>query len=604
LGWKLNAIVAVIAGPLLGSVIFLVAHTGPPTALQAVTIALICSACVGVGMHTVHRMARRIRRLAETAEEIREGVRAESLPVDGSDEIGRLAAVLNDVIARVQRANADLVKLVGEHMESLELQSSILDNAAEYAILSDDASGRILTANRGAVEIFGLEDEDGILGSRLVDFVAEEDFDNHRLREILSTTDSGATWHGALDCRRRDGTVFPARCRVAPRRVRAGNAAGRVILLRDMTREHEAERRYGELFHSLQEAVYVTSRDGRFLDANEAMARLLGADSVEELLRSDARDLYRDGSDRNLWLEQVDRDGFVRDHEVRLVRRGEERVCIESTRALRGPDGTTQAYLGTLVDITERRHLQQQVARSQKLDAVGTLASGLAHDFNNILAAIVPNAELIERHGQAPEPVRERARTIRAAAERAGGITRQLLRFARQDREVKSAADLNALVAEASRLLEPSFSNGVRFDVALDDEAPLVTGETTSLEQIVVNLVLNARDACGSKGRVVLSTGRREVRRESGGLRPGRYGVITVEDDGEGMSRAQLERIFDPFFTTKGSGVGTGLGLSVVYATVTGYRGHIRVDSEPGRGTRFDVFLPVAPANTAVARTR
>jgi PAS domain S-box-containing protein len=605
LGWKLNGIVAVIAGPLLGAVIFLVARTGPPTALQAVAIALVCSACVGVGMHTVHRMARRIRRLAETAEEIREGVRAESLPVDGRDEIGRLATVLNEVITRVQRANADLVKLVGEHMESLELQNSILDNAAEYAILSDDASGRILTANRGAVEIFGLENEDDILGSRLVDFVREEGFDDQRLREILSTTDSGATWHGALDCRRQDGSIFPARCRVAPRRDRAGNAAGRVILLRDMTREREAERRYGELFHSLQEAVYVTCRDGRFLDANEAMARLMGVDSVEALLRSDARDLYRDGAERDVWLEQVDRDGFVRDHEVRLRnRKGEEHFCIESTRALRGPDGVTHAYLGTLVNITERRHLQQQVARSQKLDAVGTLASGLAHDFNNILAAIVPNAELIERHRQAPEPVRERARTIRAAAERAGGITRQLLRFARQDREVKSTADLNALVAEASRLLEPSFADAVRFELALDENAPVVTGETTSLEQVVVNLVLNARDACGSKGSVVLSTGHRVVRRAAGGLRPGHYGVITVEDDGEGMSRAQLERIFDPFFTTKGSGVGTGLGLSVVYATVTGYRGHIHVDSEPGRGTRFDVFLPLAPEAAVVAKTR
>jgi len=335
------------------------------------------------------------------------------------------------------------------------------------------------------------------------------------------------------------------------------------------------------------------------------MARLAGADSVEALLRADARELYGDESVRRRWLDRVARDGFVRDQEVRLVNlKGEELVCIESTRALRDPDGKTHSYLGTLVDITERRHLQRQVARSQKLDAVGTLASGLAHDFNNILAAIVPNAELIERHRQAPEPVRERARTIRAAAERAGGITRQLLRFARQDREVKSTADLNGLVAEASRLLEPSFMEGVVFDVSVGEDALVVTGERTSLEQVVVNLVLNARDACGEKGSVKLRTGRREVEYPSGGLRRGRYGVITVEDDGEGMSRAQLERIFDPFFTTKASGVGTGLGLSVVYATVTGYRGHIHVDSHPGTGTRFDVYLPLAAEPAAAAASR
>jgi PAS domain S-box-containing protein len=605
LGWKLNGIIAIIAAPLLGSVIVLVAHNGPPTALQAITIALACSACVGVGMHAMHRLAHRIRRLAESAEEIREGVRGESLPVDGTDEIGRLAAVLNGVIQRVQRANADLVRLVGEHMEALELQNSILDNAAEYAILSDDLGGRILTANRGAVEIFGLDGEDAFLGKRLVDFIHEDGSPDRRMREILSTTAGGVTWHGALECRREDGTMFPARCRVAPRRDRAGNAAGHVILLRDMTRQHEAERRYGELFHSLQEAVYVTGRDGRFLDANEAMARLMGVDSVEALLRHDAHELYRDAKDRERWLELVDRDGFVRDREVRLVDRdGEEHVCIESTRALRGAEGATHAYLGTLVDITERRHLQRQVARSQKLDAVGTLASGLAHDFNNILAAIVPNAELIERHRGTPEPVRERARTIRAAAERAGGITRQLLRFARHDREVKSTADLNALVAEAARLLEPSFGAGLRLEHTLDDAALPVTGERTSLEQVVVNLVLNARDACGPKGRVRVSTRVQTVESPTGGVATGTYGVVTVEDDGEGMNRTQLERIFDPFFTTKASGVGTGLGLSVVYATVTGYGGHILVDSEPGVGSRFDVFLPLAHGAAAATPTR
>lgn len=596
---------AVISGPLLGSVIFLVAQTTPPTPVQAIVIALICSTCVGIGLQAVHRMGHRIRRLADCAEEIREGVRGESLPVDGRDEIGRLADVLNEVIARVQRANADLVRLVGEHMEALELQNSVLDNAAEYAILSDDASGRILTANRGAVEILGLQSEDDILHKRLGDFAARPDFASVRWQEILATTDAGATWHGAFECVRPDGSVFPARCRIAPRRDRTGNAAGRVILLRDTTREQQAERKYRDLFHSLQEAVYVTTADGRFVDANEAMARLVGAESVGELLELDPRTLYPDAKDRDAWLEEVDRIGFVRDRELRLIDvHGEEHCCIESSRALRMPDGEVYAYLGTLIDITERRTLQRQVARSQRLDAVGTLASGLAHDFNNILAAIVPNTELIERHRESPENVRERARTIRAAAERAGGITRQLLRFARQERAVQSTTDLNGVVQEAARLLEPGFPEALRFDLALADAMPVVVGESTSLEQVVVNLVLNARDACGEVGQVSVSTGRRVVSHAVGRVRPGTYGVLTVLDDGEGMTRAQLDRIFDPFFTTKASGVGTGLGLSVVYATVNGYGGHIHVESAPGKGTRFEVLLPVAtaPARTQPAR--
>ena len=200
-----------------------------------------------------------------------------------------------------------------------------------------------------------------------------------------------------------------------------------------------------------------------------------------------------------------------------------------------------------------------------------------------------------------PEAVCARARTIRAAAERASGITRQLLRFARQDVDPESAADLNSIVTECAHLLEPGFAEGLSFEMALAKDAPTVSGDATSLQQVFVNLVLNARDACGERGTVRLRTGRKTVLRAEHGLRPGVYGVVSVEDDGEGMHPAQLERIFDPFFTTKASGVGTGLGLSVVYAIVTGLGGHVQVNSEPGRGTCFDVFLPQpddAPAET------
>jgi len=609
LRWKLTAIVAVIAGPTIFSVAYLLGRSGEPTALEVLFIGLSCAGCVGVGLRLVHRMADRLRALADAADQIADAGGGDVLPVDGQDEIGRLARVLNEVIARTHRTNDDLVRLVDQHMEALELQRSILDNAAEYAILSDDPSGRILMANRGAAQIFGLDDAQQAIGSRLADFVVNDPAGQKALAELVEATDRGATWHGTLTCRRHDGTVFLALCRAAPRRDGRGNAAGRVILLRDVSREREAERRYEELFHSLQEAVYVTNTDGRILDANGAMARMLGYESIAELMRADARVLYRNAEERVRWLELVERRGFLRDHEVIILSRmGEERVCIESTRALRSPDGTTEAYLGTLVDVTERRRLREQVERSQRLDAVGTLASGLAHDFNNILSAIVPNAELIEGHVDAPEPVRHRARTSRAAAERASGITRQLLRFARQDVNAESAANLIHVTTESAHLLEPGFAEGISFELVLAEDTPIVSGDATSLQQVLVNLVLNARDACGDRGTIRLRTGRKVVERAGDGLRRGVYGVVSVEDDGEGMLPAQLERIFDPFFTTKASGVGTGLGLSVVYAIVTGYGGHVRVHSEPGRGTCFDVFLPEAngeamPAGDAGAQT-
>lgn len=592
-------VLALVCGPLLGAVVVLLGSDLRMTAGETAAVVALTAAGVGAGLAFVGRIGARLRRLADAAESMRIGDRDGDLPEKGSDEIARLARVLNEVLARARRANADLVKLVGEHMEALELQRSILDNAAEYAILSEEPGGRILTANRGAVRALGLAAPGDAVGRRFCDFLAPEDVQSGRNLEILRATDEGATWDGPLRCQRLDGQVFHARVRVSPRRDGTGKLSGRVILLRDVSREMEADRRYADLFHSLQEAVYVTTPGGKFIDANEALAELLGFGSVEELLREDASLLYEDETDRVAWLEEVERSGSIRDHEVTLpVRGGGTRLCIESTRAIKGADGRTEAYLGTLVDVTERRHLQEQVFRSQRLDSVGTLASGLAHDFNNILSAIVPNAELIENNERVDAAARERARTIRAAAERAGGITRKLLRFARQEYDARNVVDLNMVVQESARLLVPGFGEGLRFETVLAESAPSVLGDATSLQQVVVNLVLNARDAVGPQGKIRVSTHTvlvdREFCRGREGLRPGAHGVLTVADDGVGMTPAQMDRIFDPFYTTKAKGLGSGLGLSVVYAIVSGYRGYVGVESASGKGTRFDVYLPEA----------
>jgi two-component system cell cycle sensor histidine kinase/response regulator CckA len=599
IGIQLMALVGIVAGPATGAAYVIAGHGGALAAWHVAALVVVAIAGVVVGVFLAGALSARVRRLAEAAEEIAEGSRAARLPSEGHDEIAQLARVLNRMLDRAHRARDELERAVHDHREALELQRSILDNAGEYAVLSDDLSGRIVSANRGAVAILGLQDPSQLIGRRFFDFLAPEEVASGRSLEMLQTTRRERTWSGNAWCQRLDGVLFPGSIRVAPRRDGTGRIVGRVVLLRDISREQQAEHRYRDLFHSLQEAVYVTTREGRFLEANGAFARLIGCASVDEARQLRAQDLYIDGADRESWLRALERDGAVRDLEVRLRRRdGAILTCIESSRALRGPDGRTECYLGTLVDVTERRALQRKLERTQRMEAVGTLAGGLAHDFNNILAAIVPNAELIENSEETPARIRERARTIRAAAQRAGGITRQLLSFAREDRSARNAVDLNQVVRESVRLLEPGLPEGARLETNLAAGLPAVRGDAAQLQQVVVNLVLNARDALEGPGTIRVST--RSVDADEAlcrgreGLRPGLYGVLSVEDDGVGMTPEQQERIFEPFYTTKASGLGTGLGLSVVYGIVTGCQGHVSVASEPGKGSRFDIYLPAA----------
>jgi len=595
---KVLVFASLMGGPTAYAIESFSDHTTPSDRAEFMLLVAVATIGFLLGLLGLLRLGSRLAALARAAEEVKASGH-ERLPAQSSDEVGRLARVLNRMIERVQETNADLVRLVGEHMESLELQRSVLDNAGEYAIVSDDQLGRILFANAGAATLLGLADPSDALGKSFLSLLESGPAERAFLASVSSPAEVGGATSALVRIRREDGTVFPASVRAATRLDRRGAPAGRVYVFKDSSRELRAERRYRELFFSLQEAVYVTNREGEFLEANEAMARLLGLGSVEEVRGHRATELYEDVSDRNAWVEALERSGEIRHNEVRIRNRnGEVRLCIESSRAIRGPDGKVECYLGTLVDITERRRLQDRLEQAKRIEAIGTMAGGLAHDFNNILAAVVPNAELIERSAGAPADVRERGRTIRLAAERASALTRQLLSFSRKEREKRTAVSLNQVVLEAVRLLQPAMPERVALETRLADCEPLVVGDATSLHQVIVNLVLNARDAVAEKGRVVLSTHAtvlgEEFCRGREGLEPGSYAVVSVEDDGCGMNREQMERIFDPFYTTKSKGGGTGLGLSVVYSIVGASGGHVEVRSAPGQGARFDVFLPEA----------
>ncbi len=252
----------------------------------------------------------------------------------------------------------------------------------------------------------------------------------------------------------------------------------------------------------------------------------------------------------------------------------------------------------------ELRKTERQVMAAQRMEAIGQLAGGLAHDFNNLLSVVMGNADMTLELGNLPAPARELQRDILEAAGRASALSRDLLTFARRDVISLSVLDLRELVDKMTGILRTAVGARADFTVSVSANTPRVKGAAGPLEQMILNLVINARDALGSAGRISIEVTAEEVESAgaSGSPAPGPYAKISVADDGAGIAPAYVDRIFEPFFTTKTDGAGTGLGLSVVHGIVRQHGGTITVWSEPGRGARFDVYLPAMLAE-ATAQT-
>ncbi|MDD3643154.1 MAG: ATP-binding protein [Candidatus Krumholzibacteria bacterium] len=267
-----------------------------------------------------------------------------------------------------------------------------------------------------------------------------------------------------------------------------------------------------------------------------------------------------------------------------------------SYKAIRGAGGGIDAVVGVGRDITDRKRLEDQFFQTQKMDAIGQLAGGIAHDFNNALVSILGTANLLKLESEEGSPVREAAATIEQAAERAAGLTRQLLGFARPGRGRVVTVDMNDVIAGVVQLLGRTVDRKIRIEFESHGGRALVTGDPAQLERIILNLAVNARDAMPDGGTLRIEAAAAEpheldalpedVDTTGGCLR------ITVADTGIGIPREHIDRIFEPFFTTKPPAEGAGMGLAVVYSIVRSHDGHIAVESEPGEGTKFTIYLP------------
>ena len=394
----------------------------------------------------------------------------------------------------------------------------------------------------------------------------------------------------------------------SPIRDDAGEVAGVIGVGTDITerrRAEEALRRSEESHRALVQhasyAIYRSSVAGRFLTVNPALVKMLGYASEEELLGVDLEtQVYADPSERRRVLSRFDTEDVVEGAEVLWKRQDGERILVRlSGRAVRGPDGSIHCFETIAENVTERRAWEAQLRQSQKMEAIGQLTGGIAHDFNNLLTIILANSQLLAKALPAEQTdAQADLRDVMSAALRGRVMVKELLGFARRSSLDLQPVRLDALVSELSALLRRILPADVEMVLGGDSDLPEVRVDVHAAEQILFNLATNARDAMPNGGVLRIETTRvqlsEEQTRSYGSQRAGDHICLAVGDTGIGMDAETRAHMFEPFFTTKPAGKGTGLGLATVYGLVQQHGAGIQVDSEPGSGTRFRIYFPVA----------
>jgi PAS domain S-box-containing protein len=359
----------------------------------------------------------------------------------------------------------------------------------------------------------------------------------------------------------------------------------------------DSEARYRSLVQSAVYGIYRSTLEGHFLDVNPALISMLGYQSAAEVRALDPQnDIYVRAEDRQRLRREYELHRRLDDFEVKWKRKDGKAITVRLSGRAVNQAGEDEVLEIIAEDVTERRILEDQFRQAQKMEAVGRLAGGVAHDFNNLLMVIGGYTYVLLNQLGPGDPRRKKAEAIQEATERAATLTRQLLAFGRKQVLELKVIDLNAVVADISKLLRPLIGEDIEVVVACDPALGRTKADPGQVEQVIMNLAVNARDAMPSGGKLIIQTRNADLddgyQRAHASVKPGPYVMLAVSDTGCGMDAETQLRIFEPFFTTKEKGKGTGLGLSTVYGIVKQSGGYVFVDSEPGRGATFKIYLP------------
>jgi PAS domain S-box-containing protein len=515
---------------------------------------------------------------------------------DRSGRLTRQFGVLRDVTERV-RSDDLLRESERRHRELVEHSHGI--------ILTLDLDGTILSINPAVTRSLGYEPA-AVVGRPLTIFVPERS--RNAVVATFTQMQEDAPIDGLIPALTATGEERVWAFRAVVRRPEGGtpyvlaNAVDITDLKRAESDLRRSEAKYRELVEQAAVGIYRSSPEGRFLSANRALVEMLGYEREEELQALDmARDVY---------LRPGERDRVLRDYgprqrytgvEVDWKRRDGEVIRVRlSGRPILDAAGAVESFEMVAEDVTRHRQLEAQLRQAQKMEAVGQLTSGIAHDFNNVLTAIVSNLDLaLDACPPGLTGLREEIVEAARAADRAAQMVRKLLAFGRRQQLEMETLDLAAQVSEEMRMLRRMLPESVAVEVVSDGRPAPVRADRAALQQILLNLATNARDAMPQGGTLRLSTGTATLdaafRATHGFGAPGVYACLGVSDTGSGIDERHRARIFEPFYTTKPHGAGTGLGLAMVYGLVKQHHGYITVESAPRGGTLFTVYLPLLP---------
>ena len=375
-----------------------------------------------------------------------------------------------------------------------------------------------------------------------------------------------------------------------------------IELERTKSTVRQSERRFDDLFEHTTDILFTVDLEGGITSLNKAAERVMGWPR-SEAIQKQIKDFVAPEHQAlcNQMMQRILQEESLPHFEVAMLRKDGRKVFLEASVRVISSNGKKQAIQGIARDVTERRNLENQLRQVQKLEAIGRLSGGLAHDFNNLLCVISGHTEILAERLEPASAANRSVAQIKKATDSAAALTRQLLAFSRKQVFHPRTLDLNTIVLETERLLERLIGEHIEFFTALDPALGPVHVDPVQIEQVLVNLVLNARDAMAHGGKLTIETSNVSVEENYVSKRsiipPGHYVLLSVTDTGCGMDAETQSRLFEPFYTTKELGKGTGLGLATVYGIVKQSGGFLWVYSELGRGTTFKVYFPRVDAS-------
>ncbi|MCL5743578.1 MAG: PAS domain S-box protein [Acidobacteria bacterium] len=476
--------------------------------------------------------------------------------------------------------------------------------AAYDVIVITGRDGNILWVNPSFTRVTGYSAEEAVgQNTRLLKSGVHEPAYYSSLWETIL---KGDVWHGELVNRRKDGTLYNEEKTITPVRNENGEIANFIAVGQDITERkrseealRESEARFRSYFESPQVGIAIVTPNKEYLEVNDRFCEMVGY-SREELMQTTWADITP-GDDLALQLPIYERvlAGERNDYtiEKRYIRRDRTFIDVAvSSCAVRREDGAPAYFVVLVQDITERKRLEAEFLQSQKLESVARMAGGLGHDFNNLLTVISGYSELLLRQADPESEMRPAIEEVLEAAGKASALTRRLLAFGRKQLMQPKLLDLNQVVEDIRPMLKGMLGEDVQLVTLLGSDLGLVKADPGQIQQLIINLAANARDAMPFGGKLLIETVDAEIEpRGTGrhpGVAPGHYVVLTVSDTGHGMDHPTLHHLFEPFFTTKDPGGAAGLGLSVVHGIVEQSGGRISVASNPGLGTSFRIYLP------------